>query len=181
MHRRLLLALPLLPWLAAGTAHAQPMPMSGIAVTGAWSRASPPGIQEGVIYLTLLNRGPDDALIGASSPAAAKADLHISRMVNGVMEMRPVARLDLPTGKTVALKPESYHIMLVNLTKPLTAGEQFPVTLRFAHAAPMTVQVSVRALGAGAPMPGMSDMKAMPGMAPMPGMSPMQAKPGSTP
>jgi len=36
----------------------------------------------------------------------------------------------------------------------LAVGQSFPLTLTFAHAAPMTVTVQVQALGQAAPMPG---------------------------
>ncbi|MDP3124813.1 MAG: copper chaperone PCu(A)C, partial [Thiobacillus sp.] len=46
-----------------------------------------------------------------------------------VMRMREVQALDLPKGKTVALQPGGFHIMLMNLKKPIAAGEIIPLTL----------------------------------------------------
>jgi copper(I)-binding protein len=37
--------------------------------------------------------------------------------------------------------------MLTGLKKPLVAGQSFPLTLRFEHAQPVTVDVQVRAIG----------------------------------
>jgi copper(I)-binding protein len=48
--------------------------------------------------------------------------------------------------------------MLTGLPKPLAAGQTFPLTLQFQHAAPVTVQVRVRSLG-GKPDSGMGNMK----------------------
>jgi copper(I)-binding protein len=40
--------------------------------------------------------------------------------------------------------------MLMGLKQMLTAGQCFPLTLRFTHAGPVTVNVQVRGLGSGA-------------------------------
>jgi periplasmic copper chaperone A len=40
----------------------------------------------------------------------------------------------VPAGQTVALKPGSYHLMLVGLKAPLTQGAQVPVTFSFKDA-----------------------------------------------
>ena len=47
----------------------------------------------------------------------------------GVMRMRRVDSLDLPAGKTVALEPGGYHVMLLDINRPLKAGEHVAVTL----------------------------------------------------
>jgi copper(I)-binding protein len=55
----------------------------------------------------------------------------------------------IPPGQTVTFTPGGTHIMLMGLKKPLAAGQSFPLTLTFTHAAPVTVEVKVRALGGG--------------------------------
>ena len=70
-------------------------------------------------------------------------------VVNGVMQMRQLADgLAIPAGGSVALKPGSYHVMLIGLKKPLAAGETFPLTLTFAKAGNISVTVPVQAMGA---------------------------------
>ena len=64
---------------------------------------------------------------------------------NGMMTMREMAQgLPLPAGEAVALAPGGAHLMLMDLTAPLVAGETLPLTLDFADAAPVTVQAKVR-------------------------------------
>ncbi|MCZ4304380.1 copper chaperone PCu(A)C [Zoogloeaceae bacterium G21618-S1] len=84
-------------------------------------------------------------LVGASSPAAPVVEVHEMRMENDVMKMRPVAAIDLPAGQTVALKPGGYHIMLMGLTAPLSAGATVPLTLRFEAADGQREDVQVEA------------------------------------
>ncbi|MEL0075679.1 MAG: copper chaperone PCu(A)C [Ilumatobacter sp.] len=62
----------------------------------------------------------------------------------GAMVMQQVMALDLPAGTAVDLEPGGYHIMLIDLAEPLVDGETFEVTLDFAEAEDMTVQVEVR-------------------------------------
>ena len=85
-------------------------------------------------------------------------------MVSGVMQMREVADgLNVPAGGSVTLKPGSYHVMLIGLKRPLTAGETFPLTLSFAKAGNISVTVPVQAMNAtqdkGGGMSGMGGMQ----------------------
>ena len=64
----------------------------------------------------------------------------------GMMKMRPLAALPLAQDKPLKLAPGGYHLMLMGLKVPLKAGETFPLTLKFAHASPMTVTVTVEPL-----------------------------------
>jgi hypothetical protein len=45
------------------------------------------------------------------------------------MRMREVKSIELPKGKTVSLEPGGFHIMLMNLKKPIAAGDVIPLTL----------------------------------------------------
>jgi copper(I)-binding protein len=129
-------------------------------VTEVFTRAAPAGGVGGV-FLTIVNAGAADRLTGAGSPDAMKAELHQSTSDDGVMKMRPVDGLDIPAGGTVKLAPGGYHLMLMGLKKPLTAGGQLPVTLVFQNAGRMDVEARVVRPGGSAPMP-----HDMPGMQP---------------
>lgn len=133
-----------------------------VVIKDVWARATPGGAQTAAVYATLESPA-GDRLTGASTPAAQKAELHQMTMHGNVMEMRPVAGLDLPPGQPVTLKPGGYHLMLTGLAKPLVAGTSFPLTLDFAKAGARQLTVSVAGIGAmgpGAP----SGSPAMPGM-----------------
>lgn len=68
-------------------------------------------------------------LVSASSPVAGVVEIHEMAMDGNVMKMRAVPSLDLPAGKPVDLKPGGYHVMLMDLKKPLNAGDTIPLTL----------------------------------------------------
>ncbi len=150
------------PLLLPVIAVAQP---ASVKLDNVWSRAAMAG-RTGVVYLTITATGAPDTLLGASSPVAAKAELHESVDDNGVMKMRPIASLPVVPGTPVKLQPGGYHIMLIDLTHALTAGESFPITLNFEKAGAVTAQVSVQKAGA-------ADMQMSPsdtGKGGMPGM-----------
>jgi hypothetical protein len=100
----------------------------------------------GAAYLVIRNpTGVDDALIGASSPAATMVELHESSAdASGMMAMHPVERVAIPAGGSAELKPGGLHLMLVGLTEPLVVGSKIDLTLKFQTAAPITVQAEVK-------------------------------------
>lgn len=121
-------------------------PASAITASKAWSRPVAPGLPTGVVYLTVHNGGrAPDRLVGAATPVAASAGLHQSMRMGAMMSMQPVpGGLSLAPGATVTLAPGGYHLMLEGLKHGLRVGQRYPLTLRFAYAKPMTVQVEVR-------------------------------------
>jgi len=126
-------------------------PAAPIAVQNAWARASAGANGTSAAYLTVVDHGPADRLLSASTPVASKVELHETKMDGTVMRMLPVAGIDVAPGKPAELKPGGLHIMLMGLTQPLRAGESFPLTLTFAHAPPVTVTVPVVPPGGSAP------------------------------
>jgi copper(I)-binding protein len=54
-------------------------------------------------------------------------------MQDNVMRMRQVPAIELPAGKTVALQPGGYHVMLMGLKHPVVEGDTVPLTLSFAN------------------------------------------------
>ena len=64
------------------------------------------------------------------------------------MKMRPVDAFEIAPGEPQVLRPGGNHIMLIGLTGPLKPGASFPVTLTFAKAGAVTVDVPVQAAGA---------------------------------
>lgn len=134
--------------LAAGPAAAQMAAQNGFLIEHAWARATPPTSPSSVVYLTIINNHADDTLVHVNTTVASMATLHQTRFDNGIMHMLPVDSIPIAEGTTLSLKPGGYHIMLTGLLKPLKAGMHFPLTLVFADAGAITVQVRVEKAGA---------------------------------
>jgi copper(I)-binding protein len=113
-------------------------------VNKVWSRPTPPTATVGVVYFSITNMGHNtDSLIGVTTSIAAKVELHESRNVQGVVEMRPVAAVEFPPSTIVKSEPGGLHMMLIGLTHPLIAGTSFPLSLEFRDAGVMNLQVPV--------------------------------------
>ncbi len=127
---------------------------SGIAVQNAWARATAAPGAAGGVYLTIIDSGPPDRLVGASTPVAESAAVHQTIDDHGIMRMRPTGPIAVAAGKPVTLAPGGMHLMLIGLNHALHPGEHFPLILRFARAGAVQTDVTVQALGAA--MPGMT-------------------------
>ena len=95
------------------------------------------------LRLAITNASPTaDTLVGVSTPIAERALLE----QNG----HPVAGIALPADGFVDLEWRT-GVELEGLRTSLTAGTYIPVTLRFAHAAPVSVRVAVGPLAVPEP------------------------------
>ncbi len=118
--------------------------MGQVSVSSAWVRATVPGQTTSGAFMEL--KSPSGAiLIGVESPGAGIAEIHEMKMEGDVMRMRAVSRVELPAGKSVELKPGGYHVMLMQLKKPLKAGGILPIRLRVETRDKAVVTVEVRA------------------------------------
>ena len=132
---------------AAAAAQAQ------VTVKDAWVRATVPQQQTTGAFM-LLQSANGSRLVSVRSPIAPVAEVHEMVVQGDTMRMREVAAVELPAGKTVELKPGGFHVMLMNLTQQVKAGDTVPLTLVFEgkDGQRETVEVSapVRPLTAGA-------------------------------
>ena len=122
-----------------------PAMAGNISIGDAWAMASSDASKPGAIMLTISNSGSDaDNLLAVETPVAGMAQVHNSKMKADKMRMRRMKALEVPGGATVAFRHDGTHIMLMQLSGPLTPGQSFPVTLVFEKAGRIQVEVSVR-------------------------------------
>lgn len=165
LSRALIGALLLAVFGSMAPSQAEDVTAGELVITQAWARATPAGAKIGGGYLTIENKGAaPDKLLGGSTEAAAKVEVHQMSMNNGVMSMHPVeGGLAIPPGKTVKLAPGGYHLMIKNLKHPLKQGEKLPVTLDFEKAGKVKLSLDIMGIGAQGPdeKAGHSGMKPM--------------------
>jgi copper(I)-binding protein len=95
----------------------------------------------GAAYFTVKNVGAvADTLLGISSSAAAGAMLHGGQMAH-------LAALEIPAGGAITLRSGETHVMLSDFKTVPAAGDSLPLTLQFAHAGSVTLQLPVRRYG----------------------------------
>jgi copper(I)-binding protein len=145
----------------------------GIKTSGAWARTSPVVAGAGAAYLVVQNTGSaPDFLLGGSSDVAKAVEVHETVAIpegsaapaasagmgmkspnasaggmgtgGSMMGMQKMDRLEIPAGGSVELKPGSYHLMLIGLTRELKAGEKIDITLKFEKAGDVRVPAEVR-------------------------------------
>jgi periplasmic copper chaperone A len=118
--------------------------LGNLIITEARARPTPPGISVGAVYFSITNAGSKaDRLLSVSTPVAGRVELHESRNMHGVVEMREMTSVECPPGATVRATPGGLHVMLLGLAAPLAAGTEFNVSLQFRDAGVLTLKVSV--------------------------------------
>jgi copper(I)-binding protein len=129
--------LPLLMVFFSASALAQ------IEVEKPWSRATAPGAKVAAGYMVLRNKGAADRLVGASSPAAARVETHVTEKDGEVLRMKQVKGYDVPARGSFELKPGGAHLMLIDIRQPFKEGDRVPVTLRFENAGEVKIELPV--------------------------------------
>jgi periplasmic copper chaperone A len=118
-----------------------------IRVADAWIRWLPAGVPAAG-YATLINIGDSPVIcIGVASSYFRDVSIHRSVQRDGHVEMSPVDRLTLDAHAKVDLGAAGYHLMLMQPTRPIEAGDHVPITLRFADGSSLTVSFEVRKTG----------------------------------
>lgn len=115
-----------------------------VSVKEPWVRATV-AQQKATGAFMQITSAQDARLVEAKSPVAGVVEVHEMVMEKDVMKMRAVPGLDLPAGKSIELKPGGYHVMLMDLKRPLKKGEVVPLTLRLEGRDRKTETIEVRA------------------------------------
>ncbi len=119
-----------------------------IIVEDPWVRAVPPVSTMSAAFMKVRNAGDeDDYLIGARSEVSKITEIHTTVMEDGMMKMRRIHEVRVPAGGLVEFKPMGKHIMLIDLKRPLKAGEKIRITLIFKKSGEITVEAPVRKMG----------------------------------
>jgi copper(I)-binding protein len=117
-----------------------------IRVDDVWVDA-PAGVRMGAqasLQVQLTNdSGHSDALLGVSTPMVTHVQLKLHD--------KPVRRLLLKpwTARNLEWHSDGAGIELVGWQRPLKTGQWFPVTFRFQHSSPITVQITAGPLAHG--------------------------------
>ncbi len=124
-----------------------------ISIDGEWARNSPKQADRGAVYMN-IESADGDRLLSASVDAsiAASVEVHETVAVDGeeteegmaMMMMQEVEAIELPAGETVVLKPGGLHIMLLDITEPLTIGQKFDLNLNLEKGGEMVLEIEVK-------------------------------------
>ena len=115
-----------------------------VDVKDAWVRTSVQGQKATGAFMKITAK-EGGTLVGVATPVAGVAEVHEMKMDGDVMRMRALPNgLALPAGKTVALTPGGYHVMLMDLKATLPKDSTIPLTLTFKNAKGEQSQVELK-------------------------------------
>ena len=136
---RLAFLAALLPSLAAADAT--------LSVHAPFVRLAPPGATTTGVFMQIRNAGKSDrALVKADCRCAKTVELHTHINDNGVMKMRAIPAIDIRAGTQTDLKPGSFHVMLIDMSRELKEGDTIALTLTFDDASQQTIDAPVRSI-----------------------------------
>jgi copper(I)-binding protein len=147
IHRGLFLFYLVTALLLPGSVSARE-PVDDIIVSHAWVRAMPPSVKNTAAYMTIENRtGMDIVLQSAGTDVARTVEIHRMEQAGDMMVMKKVDGLRIPAGESVDLRPDGFHLMIINLLKTLKEGETIPLVLYFEGGYRVTVKAVVHKWG----------------------------------
>lgn len=147
-----LLAATLLMILLGVPAAAHEVKIGDLSIVHPWARATAGTAKNGAVYMKIENQGDtDDRLVGMTTEAAERVEMHTHIVENGTAMMRKVETIDVPAHQTIKFKPGEFHIMLIGVDPPLKEYDTFKMTLVFAKAGRVEVEAYVEEAGATEP------------------------------
>jgi hypothetical protein len=149
VQRRLLSASLLLAALAcaASVVQAHSVSQGDLQLDHPYAVPSAPGEPHGNAYLRgIKNSGAQaDRLLSASSPLAARVELHRLKPDANGLRGQQVEAIVLPPKTVTRLRHTGdYQLTLIDLKQALKDGDRFDLTLNFEHAGSQTVKVWVQ-------------------------------------
>jgi copper(I)-binding protein len=116
-----------------------------IMIGDAYARSATKASKTGAAFFHIMNSGQADQLVGVSSDAAPRVELHTHKdMGEGVMKMMEVEEgFSIPADGMHALARGGDHVMFMGLPKGFEDGESVHVTLHFEHAGDVEVEITV--------------------------------------
>lgn len=140
------LALAGVLFVAAGEGHDAAYAASGIKIENPHLRVTIPG-RPAAGYMTVRNAGgAADTIVSVSSPLAKRIELHTHLMEGGVMKMRQIEELEVPTNGTAEFKPGGNHLMVFGVDESVTPGDAISVTVTFEKAGAIEVEFLVKSI-----------------------------------
>ncbi|HBV77899.1 MULTISPECIES: copper chaperone PCu(A)C [Vibrio] len=121
------------------------MAHDGMKYDDPYARATPPNAVNSAIFMTIENHmASDRTLVTVATPAAEKSELHTVERQGDLMKMRQVDGIKIPAHGEIQLMPGSFHIMLLNVNKPLVEDDSITLTLGYANGEKETLSVPVK-------------------------------------
>ena len=116
-----------------------------IEITNPWVNQTPPSTMSNAGYMEISNNSGSPVILqSVKSPQFGMSHIHQTKMEDGLMKMKPVHGLEIPANETVTLEPGGLHIMMMNRTESLNAGDEVDLNLEFSDGQQIAVKATVK-------------------------------------
>ena len=96
------------------------------------------------LLMTIRNDAAEaDAILRVRCPFANFSEKHTVDRGEGAPARREIKSIPIPQGKTIELKPDGYHVMLLQTRQKLVAGEAFTCAVVFQKAGTKETEVQI--------------------------------------
>ena len=103
-----------------------------IKITDGYFLLPPPGRSVTGGYLNIQNNSEKDiTLIGIDADKFSTIEVHEHRQEDGIMQMRKVDNLMIPSKGSIVMRPGGYHLMIFGITKDFVVDDVVDVNLKF--------------------------------------------------
>jgi len=116
-----------------------------LEITDAWVPASSSSGIDVALSMTINNASDDaDSLLRVRCPVANFSEKHTVDRGEGSPAMRAISAIPIAARSSVEMKPERFHLMLLQTRQPLVSGETFRCTVIFQKAGTIETEVHVK-------------------------------------
>ncbi|OUZ12147.1 hypothetical protein BHE97_02860 [Aeromicrobium sp. PE09-221] len=118
---------------------------SSLSMSDPWVKSADDGMT--AAFGELANDGDDDVtVVAVTSPASPMIELHETvDDGSGEMTMREIeGGFVIPAGESMTLEPGGNHIMLMDLTGPIAAGDEVTFTLELSDGSTLDVEAPAK-------------------------------------
>lgn len=118
----------LLTLVLGSTVHAA---APGLQIKNAWIQEGPPNARVLAGFMQITNPSNKTiSITGASSDAFKRIEFHRSSIKSGMASMQHQPHLNIAHGKMLELKSGGYHLMMMQATRKLRAGDKVQVLFK---------------------------------------------------
>lgn len=115
-----------------------------VKISQAWVPPAEPAGADVPLLMTIKNEADvADTLVRVRCPVANFTEKHIVDRGEGAPAMRAIPAIPIAANSTIVLKPDGYHVMLLQTRQALAEGEIFTCAVVFQKAGTIETEVRV--------------------------------------
>ena len=115
-----------------------------VAASSGWVKLPAPGETQAMAFIAIENPTMYGIyVVSATADAAGRVELRDGGQ-SGDARLKPVEFISVPAYESIDMKPDSVHLMLLDLRRPLKEGDKVALTLATDNAGALEIAAIVR-------------------------------------